>query len=275
VFIKTLTFGLLVIQASRTQSGTPHSVGLLLVKWPTRPRNLYMTHTHTHTNTQHSQDTHIYAPGLIRTHNPSKRAAADPRLTPRGPLNESLHIRVTDYYKNYILVYNRLRVSRWRSCLRHYATSWKVAVSIPDSIIIIFHWRNPSSRSMNLRLTQPLTEMSTWNISWEVKTAGLTTLPFHVPFVLNSWSLNLLEASGPVQACNGIPLPSPFYNRLTTSSKHVTGLAVLSDVLSDFRDTKPHDCTATQWVNLYSAYYCIFLTHIATLLTGQHKAPTY
>jgi len=34
---------------------------------------------------------------------------------------------------------------------------------------------------------------------------GLTTLP--VPIVLKSGSLNLLEPSGPVQACNGIALP--------------------------------------------------------------------
>ena len=60
------------------------------------------THTHTHTrydssgrvisptqrqrplphNTQHSQETDIHAPGWIRTHNPSKRAAADPRIRP-------------------------------------------------------------------------------------------------------------------------------------------------------------------------------------------------
>ena len=29
----------------------------------------------------------------------------------------------------------------------------------------------------------------------------------HVPIVLKSGSLNLLEPSGPVQACNGIALP--------------------------------------------------------------------
>jgi len=29
-----------------------------------------------------------------------------------------------------------------------------------------------------------------------------------VPVVLKSWNLNLLEPSGPVQACNGIALPS-------------------------------------------------------------------
>jgi len=70
-----------------------------------------LTHTHTHTythtqthhswqdssgrvitptqrsvpdNTQHSQETNIHAVSRIRTHNSSKRAAADPRLRPRG-----------------------------------------------------------------------------------------------------------------------------------------------------------------------------------------------
>jgi len=36
--------------------------------------------------------------------------------------------------------------TRWRSWLRHCATSWKVAGSIPDGVIGIFHWHNPSSR---------------------------------------------------------------------------------------------------------------------------------
>ena len=35
-------------------------------------------------NTQHSQDTDIHGPGGIRTHNPSKQAAADQRLRPCG-----------------------------------------------------------------------------------------------------------------------------------------------------------------------------------------------
>jgi hypothetical protein len=35
-------------------------------------------------NTQHSQETNIHALGGIRTHNPSKRAAADLRLRPGG-----------------------------------------------------------------------------------------------------------------------------------------------------------------------------------------------
>ena len=47
------------------------------------------------------------------------------------------------------------------------ATSRKGAGSIPDGVIAIFHWHNPSARTMALGLTQALTEMSTTNISWE------------------------------------------------------------------------------------------------------------
>jgi hypothetical protein len=47
------------------------------------------------------------------------------------------------------------------SWLRHYATSRKVAGSIPDEVIGFFIWHNPSSRNMALGSTQPLTEMST------------------------------------------------------------------------------------------------------------------
>jgi len=53
-----------------------------------------------------------------------------------------------------------------RGALRHCATSQKVAGSIPDNVIGIFHSHNPSGRTMTLGLTQPLTEMSTRNISW-------------------------------------------------------------------------------------------------------------
>jgi hypothetical protein len=60
----------------------------------------------------------------------------------------------------------------WRSCLRHCAINRKVAGSIPDGVIGIFDWHNPSGRTMALGLTQPLTEMSSRNISWELKAAG-------------------------------------------------------------------------------------------------------
>ena len=50
------------------------------------------------------------------------------------------------------------------------ALRYKVAGSIPDGVIGIFHRHNPSA--VALGLTQPLTEMSTRNISWKVKAAG-------------------------------------------------------------------------------------------------------
>jgi hypothetical protein len=55
---------------------------------------------------------------------------------------------------------------------RHCATSRKVACPIPDGVIGIFHWLNPSGRTMALGLTQPLTEMSTRSIFSGVKAAG-------------------------------------------------------------------------------------------------------
>jgi len=73
----------------------------------------------------------------------------------------------------------------------------------------IFRWHNPSGRTMALGLTQPLTEMSSRNISWGVKAAGAKGWQryyLHVPTVLKSGSLNLLQPRGPVQTCTGIAL---------------------------------------------------------------------
>jgi hypothetical protein len=49
--------------------------------------------------------------------------------------------------------------------LRYCAANRKVAGSIPNGVTGIFHSHNPSGRTMALGLTQPLTEMSTRNIS--------------------------------------------------------------------------------------------------------------
>ena len=45
------------------------------------------------------------------------------------------------------------------------ATSQKIAGSIPADAIRIFYWLNPCGRPMALGFTQPITEMSTKNIS--------------------------------------------------------------------------------------------------------------
>jgi hypothetical protein len=70
---------------------------------------------------------------------------------------------------------------------------------------------------MALRSTQPLSEMSTSNISWGVKAAGpWGWQPYQicVPIVFKSGNLNLLEPSGPVQACNGIDLDFTYLHTL-------------------------------------------------------------
>ena len=65
---------------------------------------------------------------------------------------------------------NIVSSTRWLSWLRHFATNRKVQCSIPDGVTGIFHWHNPSSRTMALGPTL-LTEMSTRNISWGVMAA--------------------------------------------------------------------------------------------------------
>ena len=65
-----------------------------------------------------------------------------------------------------------MKFTRWRSWLRHCATSRKVAASIPDDVIGIFHTHIPSGRTMALGLAQLLTEIIARNIFLGVKAAG-------------------------------------------------------------------------------------------------------
>ena len=93
--------------------------------------------------------------------------------------------------------------TRWRSWLRQ---SRKVAGSIPDYVIAIFQWHNPSGPTVVLGSTQSLTEMST-NTSLGLKAAGAygwQPCHLHVPTVWKSGSLSLLESSGHVRACTGM-----------------------------------------------------------------------
>ena len=68
---------LLVTEDSRSHSDTQHSVWFLWTNDRPEARDLYLT-----THNTYKKD--IHAPGWIRTHNPSKRATADPRLRRRG-----------------------------------------------------------------------------------------------------------------------------------------------------------------------------------------------
>ena len=86
---------------------------------------------------------------------------------------------------------------RWRSRLRHCATSRKVAGSIHDSVTGRYPLTYPytSSSTMDLGSTQTLSEMSTKNIFWRVKVTGVHCCQFYqlrVPTVLKgtftSWN---------------------------------------------------------------------------------------
>jgi hypothetical protein len=95
----------------------------------------------------------------------------------------------------------------WRSWMRHSATSCKVAGSIPDSGVGIFHWHNPTGRTVALGLTQPVTEMSTRNISWGWRRPLGRADNLTIFICRLSWNLRASTSYsplGPVQACNGI-----------------------------------------------------------------------
>ena len=66
--------------------------------------------------------------------------------------------------------------------------------------------------SVDFSSTQPLTEMSTRSISWGYRrpVRKADNLPPSCAVVMKSWTLNFLEPSGPLQACNGIAVPLPF-----------------------------------------------------------------
>jgi len=77
-------------------------------------------------------------------------------------------------------------VAQWLRCC---ATNRKVAGSIPDGVIGIFHSHSPFDRTMALGSTQPLTEMSTKIISWGYerpvrKADNLTTILDHCHVIL-------------------------------------------------------------------------------------------
>jgi hypothetical protein len=74
-----------------------------------------------------------------------------------------------------------------------------------DSLWCQWNWHNPFGRTMALGSTQPLTKMSTRNISWEGKGGryvGLTTL--QCADFLEIWEPQPPGTLRPVQACNGI-----------------------------------------------------------------------
>ena len=95
-------------------------------------------------------------------------------------------------------------LAQWLRCC---VTNRKVAGSIPDGVIWIFHWHkihygpgvdSPSNRD----------EYQEYFLGGKGgRCVRLATLPPSCAVVMKSGNLNFLEPSGPLQACNGTALP--------------------------------------------------------------------
>jgi len=128
-------------------------------------------------NTQHSQETNIHAPGGIRTSNPSKQAAAEPRLKRRGHRDRpSTLIRIWKCVQT-------MSIQRWLWSLNTvgqseptsdgYHNSW--LFSLLSFCIRIFHF-STSSTSSELCVTKS-------KASFVLKEYRLTYR--HLPFLGN------------------------------------------------------------------------------------------
>jgi hypothetical protein len=148
-------YGLLVHEVSWSHTTTRHS------RKDSSGRVISSSQRPVPDNTQHTQQTNIHAPGGTRTYDRSRRADVDQILKPRGHWDRLMHCLLSVFFSINSL-YLRISVVQW---LRHCATNRKFAGSIPDGVRI-FHWHNPSGRTMALGSTQPLTEMSARNVSW-------------------------------------------------------------------------------------------------------------
>jgi hypothetical protein len=110
-------------------------------------------------------------------------------------INKSRHsIPLVDYL---LFFYSVKRGPRWRSWLRHCPINRKVAGSIPDGVIGIFHWHNPGVDSASNRneYQEYFLESKGGRCVW------LTTLPPSSADCLEIWEP---QPPGTLRACPGL-----------------------------------------------------------------------
>jgi hypothetical protein len=132
-------------------------------------------------------------------------------IEPRGNFTYCLKTvlssrKVTAFYLCFYSKKNELAWvggTRWRSDWGTALQTGSSGESIPDGVIGIFHWHNPSGRTMTLGSSQPLIEMSTRNITWGKggRCVGLITLPPSCADCLKIWEP---QPPGTLRACQGL-----------------------------------------------------------------------
>jgi hypothetical protein len=114
-------------------------------------------------------------------------------------------------------IWRKCSIAEWRTPQSDYNSRQFVEThplyaalgSTPNSVSGSFRWHDPCGRTAALGSTQPLTEMSTRNISIGVKAAdayGWQPYHLHVLIFLKSGSHSPLEPFRPEQGCTGIVL---------------------------------------------------------------------
>jgi hypothetical protein len=119
-------FGHIILEVSRSHTTTHHS------RYDFSVRMISSSQRPVPDKTRHSQQRDIHAPGGIRTHNLSSRAAADLRLRTRGRWDR-LGIQICVYMYIYIYIYTHIHI-RLRLVINAFATDKTTLITTINQI---------------------------------------------------------------------------------------------------------------------------------------------
>jgi hypothetical protein len=177
---------------------------------------------------------------------------------------EDIHVCIETRAENVLTVISDIKftactVKVWRYGV-HWATSRKVAGSNPDCVIwnFLIEFRShyvpwvdsATNRNENQGYFKGVKAASAW---------GWQPYHLHVLVVLNSGSLNLLELSGPDQACNGIDL-ALVWKRVTGQCKErLATVRVLCLAVYHCQVYSEHSLSEIHCNNLMCGWPCIVI----------------